>query len=89
MNNPTQPVPASTAPEQATQEIRKRQRDPVIRILKLVLIALIISLFVILIIELISHDNGIQYGGFFSKEVGFDVMTPSEIMLTAIPGIDM
>ena len=84
------PGPVSN-PEQVSQEANKRQRDPIIRLLKLILVALIISLFVILIIELVSYGNkGYQYGGFFSRRepINFDIDSPSEVVLTAIDGFD-
>lgn len=81
--------------QQVTTEQKPKNKNQVIQLLKLLLIALVISLVIILMTECMS-SNTMKYaveqcGGFFMpKEViSLDIMTPSEITLTAINGLDM
>ena len=81
--------------QQVTTEQKPKNKNQVIQLLKLLLIALVISLVIILMTECVS-SNTMKYaveqcGGFFMpKEViSLDIMTPSEITLTAINGLDM
>ncbi len=80
---------------QVASEHKQKRQDPIIQLLKLLLIALVISLVIILMMECMS-SNTMKYavqqcGGFFmpNEIISLDIMTPSEITLSAIDGLDI